>query len=241
MDCWPKMLSACRFLALLALLAAGCSRTGSRPVYPVPGEVTPIAGDTGDAAAAAEVAPPEVIVDLAPDLGPEFIPEVTEAGAGEVTLEILEVTPDIALDCGPIVIGPGGDELFDPGEENSGGVALDESGYLTLSSDDGFYRHVLDLEEWCPGGAWLSLAFDYLTEGEGTCYFKISLRSAEDTEQLIGTSWSGLFGPFPPEQTPIDLTAIWGVDQRFLELNLQIVAEGDCKPTVHSVTVVAGP
>ncbi len=51
------------FLVALGLLTAGCTRVGTRPVYPVPGEVVPGQEDLFDSEGMADAVAPEEAVE----------------------------------------------------------------------------------------------------------------------------------------------------------------------------------
>lgn len=111
----------------------------------------------------------------------------------------------------------------------------DMTGYLlhTFTNPTGFYRHLFG-----SSGVrfhWTSLIVDAYTPS-GTS-IKVRVRAAVTQEQLESTPWSGYFGPFPPEQFPLNLIPL-NLEGHYLEVEVSLYSSknGDT-PIVKAIYV----
>ena len=111
----------------------------------------------------------------------------------------------------------------------------DMAGYAVknYTAPEGFYRHVI------PGGPaggtdWVSLELEVTFQGNSNLLVKV--RTADTVLDLPSSDWQGPFGPFPPNALPLDLTPVSGMSGKYLEIEVQLVADEEGKsPLVKSI------
>ncbi len=133
--------------------------------------------------------------------------------------------------CHRVVVGENGDEAFTPDDENSVNVQVTPEGGIGATAQ-GSYRHII------PGATfgttnWAELSVDADTLGTGNV--KLRVRGANTISSLPEKSWLGPYGPYPPNAFPLDLQAINALSGKYLEVELQLVANGGGNSvTIHS-------
>lgn len=102
----------------------------------------------------------------------------------------------------------------------------DMTGYSlhSYTAPQGFYQHIV------PGSTngvtqWSMLDVDASINGES--YVKVRLKAAETVSSLPNQDWLGPFGPFPPNVFPMDLSAINGLDGKYLQVELNLIPDED--------------
>ena len=102
----------------------------------------------------------------------------------------------------------------------------DMTGYSlhTYTAPQGYYQHVV------PGAnsgntKWTVLQVNANTPGEA--YVKVRLRAALTVSALANSEWLGPYGPFPPNVFPMDLTAIPGLNGKYLQIEIILVPDED--------------
>jgi hypothetical protein len=138
-------------------------------------------------------------------------------------------------DCDPtchrVVVGVDGNEAFTLDDENSSNVSKTPEGGI-YGTAAGYYRHVI------PGAtfgttSWAGISADADVLGSGSV--KIRVRAGGTISSLPDKSWSGPYGPYPPNAFPLDLSAIPNLTGKYLEVELQLVASGgNNSVTIHS-------
>jgi len=100
----------------------------------------------------------------------------------------------------------------------------DMTGYSlhTYTAPQGYYQHIV------PGASsgqtfWTLLDVNVTTAGES--YVKIRLRAADTVSGLANAIWQGPYGPFPPNVFPMDLTAIPGLEGKYLQVEFIMVPD----------------
>ena len=102
----------------------------------------------------------------------------------------------------------------------------DMTGYSlhVYTAPQGFYQHVI------PGGAVGATKWTVLDVGatfNGESIIKVKLRSADTVSGLNQATWLGPYGPFPPNQFPIDLAAIPELVGKYLQVELILIPDED--------------
>lgn len=102
----------------------------------------------------------------------------------------------------------------------------DMTGYSlhTYTAPQGYYQHVV------PGSTvgetkWTQLNVNATTQGKS--FIKVRLRAANTVSGLGQVAWKGPYGPFPPNVFPMDLTAIPGLDGKYLQVEIVMVPDDD--------------
>ena len=71
--------------------------------------------------------------------------------------------------------------------------------------------------------------------GEGS-WVTVRTRSGDTIEAVLGATWSGVSGPYPPDSFPLDL----GIESKFLEIEVTLssAVSGDT-PLLEAINVIA--
>lgn len=113
----------------------------------------------------------------------------------------------------------------------------DMTGYAlhTFTAPQGYYKHLF-------GGwegfrvKWVAVYVDADYQDPEHCFIKVRVRSANDKETLAVTPWQGYFGPYPPENFPLDLTVLPNMDGPLLEVEVTLYSQSKtCTPLVKSI------
>jgi len=113
----------------------------------------------------------------------------------------------------------------------------DMTGYAlhNFTAPQGFYKHVF-------GGwegfrvKWIAVYVDVDYQDPEHCFVKVRVRSADDKDQLATKPWQGYFGPYPPENFPLDLTTLPDMDGPLLEVEVTLYSQSKtCTPMVKSI------
>ncbi len=113
----------------------------------------------------------------------------------------------------------------------------DMTGYQlhSYTAPQGYYQHIV------PGASsgntfWTELDVDVTTNGAS--HLKVRLRAAETVSTLASAVWQGPYGPFPPNVFPMDLTAIPGLEGKYLQVEfIMIPDEEGNTPLLKGFTV----
>jgi streptogramin lyase len=81
---------------------------------------------------------------------------------------------------------------------------------------------------------WTALDID--AELPENAHLEVEVRTAATIPDLASAKWKGPFGPFPPQNFPLDLTTIDGMDKKYLEVRVWLYS-GDktSTPVVKSI------
>jgi hypothetical protein len=81
---------------------------------------------------------------------------------------------------------------------------------------------------------WTALDID--AELPDNAHLEVEVRTAATIPDLASAKWKGPFGPFPPQEFPLDLTSIDGMDKKYLEVRVWLYS-GDktSTPVVKSI------
>ncbi len=98
----------------------------------------------------------------------------------------------------------------------------DMTGYAlhSFTNPTGYYRHLFG--GWGIRVLWTALIVD-ATLPAGT-YIKVRVRGGISMEETLAATWSPFFGPFPPEQFPLDLTPL-ELSGHYLQVELSLFSE----------------
>jgi len=111
----------------------------------------------------------------------------------------------------------------------------DMTGYLlhTFTNPTGYYQHMFGAEGLRL--AWLAIIVDAYSP-VGT-YIKVRVRSGVDQADLDSMPWSEYFGPFPPEQFPLDISPL-GLVGALLQVEISLYSDVDGQtPIVKGIEV----
>jgi hypothetical protein len=102
----------------------------------------------------------------------------------------------------------------------------DMTGYSlhVYTAPQGYYQHII------PGGAiestkWTELDVGVTFNGDST--IKVKLRSADTIQGLNAVTWLGPYGPFPPNQFPLDLSQVPELTGKYLQVELILIPDED--------------
>jgi streptogramin lyase len=100
----------------------------------------------------------------------------------------------------------------------------DMTGYSlhSYTAPQGYYQHIV------PGSSsgntyWTVLNVDASINGDST--IKIRLRAADTVSSLSSVDWKGPYGPYPPNVFPMDLTAIPGLEGKYLQVEFIMIPD----------------
>jgi streptogramin lyase len=100
----------------------------------------------------------------------------------------------------------------------------DMTGYSlhVYTAPQGYYQHII------PGGAigstkWTELDVGATCAGESA--IKVKLRSADTIQGLNANAWLGPYGPFPPNQFPLDLSQVPELVGKYLQVELILLPD----------------
>jgi len=81
---------------------------------------------------------------------------------------------------------------------------------------------------------WTALYID--ADIPDTAYLKVEVRTAYTAEELPSTPWQGLYGPYPPELFPLDLTTVPKMDGKILQVRVWLFSKDKMStPVVKSI------
>jgi hypothetical protein len=113
----------------------------------------------------------------------------------------------------------------------------DMTGYAlkTITSPQGYYRELF--KGWTgTGTVWDKIMVDATLPGEGLTWLEIRYRIANSELDLADTPWLGPFGPYPPEDFPLQVQK----EGNYLEVEVTMFTdEPTILPLLHSVKVLA--
>lgn len=113
----------------------------------------------------------------------------------------------------------------------------DMTGYAlhNFTAPQGYYSHVF-------GGwegfrvKWTAVYVDVDYQDPENCFVKVRVRTAMDADEMATKPWQGYFGPYPPDQFPLDLTQIPDMDGPLLEVEVTLYSQSKtCTPMVKSI------
>jgi hypothetical protein len=92
----------------------------------------------------------------------------------------------------------------------------------SYTAPQGYYQHIV------PGSSsgntyWTVLNVDASINGDST--IKIRLRAADTVSSLSSVDWKGPYGPYPPNVFPMDLTAIPGLEGKYLQVEFIMIPD----------------
>jgi streptogramin lyase len=100
----------------------------------------------------------------------------------------------------------------------------DMTGYSlhSYTAPQGYYQHIV------PGASkgatyWTELDVNVTTNGDSVV--KIRLRAADTVSSLASVDWNGPYGPYPPNVFPMDLTAIPGLEGKYLQVEFIMIPD----------------
>ena len=119
-----------------------------------------------------------------------------------------------------------GDVIGSTGVGSAPYTYSDMTGYSLhiYTAPQGYYQHVI------PGGAANATKWTELDVGvtfNGDSNMKVKLRAADTVSGLNGVEWLGPYGPFPPNQFPLDLSQIGELNGKYLQVELILIPDED--------------
>ena len=111
----------------------------------------------------------------------------------------------------------------------------DMTGYSlhSFTNPIGYYRHLFG--GWGIRVIWTGVIIDaYLPVGT---YIKVRVRNGTTLEEVLTTPWSPFFGPFPPEQFPIDLIPL-ELAGHYLQVEVSLYSEEEgISPLIKGIEI----
>ena len=113
----------------------------------------------------------------------------------------------------------------------------DMTGYAlhNFTAPQGHYAHVF-------GGwegfrvKWTAVYVDADYQDPENCFIKVRVRTGQDPEDLAAKPWQGYYGPYPPENFPLDLLTVPDMDGPLLEVEVTLHSQSsECTPMVKSI------
>jgi len=113
----------------------------------------------------------------------------------------------------------------------------DMTGYAlhNFTAPQGTYSHVF-------GGwegfrvKWTAVYVDVDYQDEENCFVKVRVRTGNDEEELAGKPWQGYYGPYPPNEFPLDLDGVPDTDGKLLQVEVTLFSQSKtCTPMVKSI------
>jgi DNA-binding beta-propeller fold protein YncE len=113
----------------------------------------------------------------------------------------------------------------------------DMTGYAlhNFTAPQGHYAHVF-------GGwegfrvKWTAVYVDVDYQDPENCFVKVRVRTGQDPDDLATKPWQGYYGPYPPDNFPLDLLSVPDMDGPLLEVEVTLHSQSKtCTPLVKSI------